>query len=217
MLTHACDVIDHAPGFPRAGFYHPNRSYTFVGPSAGFAVGPIQPVAFGGTALEAVRRQPLAGGATCEYEEQIDCGLDLIQELCVCGFPERLRSSTPSATWVSASACGTSIFTPGGPFLPGYVSMGLGSWIDPTTYPGIEVLRWNTGGYDYFDPCDGVTRQEVFYGVTTLGGNFPVQMLSSGPGLPLPRNFVDQANSVRAGGTVMNVNFRSNHILNLNF
>src|SRR5262245_42677783 len=36
MLTHTCDPIDHAPGFPRAGVFHPGRDYTFVGPAAGF-------------------------------------------------------------------------------------------------------------------------------------------------------------------------------------
>ena len=32
MLTHACDMIDHAPGFPRAGVFHPDRTYSFIGP-----------------------------------------------------------------------------------------------------------------------------------------------------------------------------------------
>ena len=47
MLTHQCDQIDHAPGFPRAGVFHPDRPYTFVGPAAGFIVDPIQPIEAG--------------------------------------------------------------------------------------------------------------------------------------------------------------------------
>jgi len=219
MLTHACDVLDHAPGFPRAGFFHPNRTYTFVGPAAGFAIGPIQPVAAGGTTLEAVRRVDLSSPTPmCEFEEQIDAGLDVIQELCICGFPTAPFQYAISDLGLGGF-CGTSIFTPGGPYLPGYVSMGIGSWTDPTTYPGVEALRWTTGGYDYFDPCVGATRQEVFFGVTTIGGDFASTIPSAGViGLPLPRNFVDQCNARRTTGTVMNVPWKkSDHFLNLNF
>lgn len=219
MLTHGCDVIDHAPGFPRAGFFHPNRSYTIVGPAAGFAIGPIQPIAAGGTTLEGVRRVNLGGAgvaASCEFEEQIDCGLQPQQSLCICGFP------TASPQWAIADLglggfCGTTIFSPGGPFLPGYISMGIGAWTDPGRYPGTESLRWSSGGYDYFDPCIGSTRQEVFFGVTTLRGNQATTINSFGTGFPLPLSFVDQCSSIRSGNTVMNVPFRSDHFLNLNF
>jgi len=218
MLTHACDVIDHAPGFPRAGFFHPNRTYTIVGPARGFAVGPIQPIASGGSTSEAVRRIRPAGGGlpkVCEYEEAIDFAIDPLQELCICGFP------TAPLQWAIsdlglASACGTTIFTPGGPFLPGYTSMGIGAWVDPTRYPGLETLRYNCGGYDYFDPCTGVTRAEVFFGVTTFGGYTPISLPSAGPSFPLPSTFIDQANSIRGGVTRMNTPFQSDHILNLN-
>lgn len=223
MLTHACDVLEHAPNFPRGGAFHPNRAYTFVGPSAGFTIGPIQPIVSGGTSLESVRRIRLstggmAGASRCEFEEQIDAGLDPQQELCLCGFP-----AAPGQYAISdlglGSACGTSISSPGGPFLPGYVSMGIGAWTDASRYPGLETLRWTTGGYDYFDPCVGVTRQEVFHGVTTLGGYAASRLLPTGPGSPLPSKFVDQVNSLdRPGtGTIMNVPFRSDHVINLNF
>ncbi len=219
MLTHSCDVVDHAPGFPRAGFFHFNRAYTFIGPSAGFAIGPIQPLEAGGTASEAVRRRrlptpPAFGPTDCEFEEQIDAGLEVQQELCLCGFPTAPLQYAISDLGLGGS-CGTSIFTPGGPFLPGFVSMGLGAWTDPTTYPGLETLRWSTGGYDYFDPCTGNTREEVFFGVTTIGGYFASS--ADFPGFPLQQTFVDQANSIVGGATTMNVPFRSDHILNLNF
>jgi hypothetical protein len=220
MLTHSCDVVDHAPNFPRAGFFHFNRAYTFVGPAGGFAISPILPIESGGTSLEAVRRIRLPGAApgpvVCEFEEQIDAGLDPLQELCLCGFPTAPMQYAISDLGL-ASSCGTSIFTPGGPFLPGFTSMGIGSWTDLTTYPGVEQLRWSTGGYDYFDPCVGLTRQEVFFGVTTIGGWFASQITSFGVGLPLPPTFVDQANSLRGGATTMNVPYVSDHIINLNF
>lgn len=219
MLTHACDLIDHNPGFPRGGTFHPERSYTLVGPSASFAIGSPQPVEVGGSSFEAVRRVGSPGALVCEYEEPIQFTLSPQQQLCVCGTP------TASPRWVVsdlnlAGACGTNINTPGGPFLPGFLSMEIGMWTDPTTYPGLEMLRYNAGGYDYIDPCLGVVRQEVFYGVTTNRG-FPArQILNSGVGLALPLIFIDQANSVTsvagATGTTMNVPFRSEHVLNLN-
>lgn len=219
MLTHACDVIDHAPGFPRAGVFHPDRAYTFVGPAAGFAVSPFQPVAMGSTPQNRVRRVDLSAGApVCQFEEQIDAGLNVLQQLCICGPTAGLAQYAISDLGLGSS-CGTSIFTPGGPFLPGYISMGIGSWTDPTTYPGVEALRWSSGGYEYFDPCVGIVRHEVFFGVTTLGGDFATSIPSSGvPGVPLPRNFVDQCNALRPSGTVMNVPWKkSDHFINLNF
>lgn len=218
MLTHACDLIDHAPGFPRAGFFHPDRSYTFVGPAAGFAVGPVQPVAVGGSPSEAVRRVNLPGAGvvgSCEYEEQIDFALSPQQQFCLCGP----AAATPQ--WVVsdlnlASICGTAINTPGGPFLPGYLSMGIGSWTDPTRYPGVEALRYNTGGYDYLDPCTGVNRRDVFFGVTTMNGNQAISINFNGPGFPLPLTFIDQSSSIRSGATIMNTPFNSDLFLNLN-
>ncbi len=54
-------------------------------------------------------------------------------------------------------------------------------------------------------PFVTVARQEVFFGVTTNGGYPATQVLSAGPGLPLPPGFIDQSNSVDPadGGTVM--------------
>ncbi len=221
MLTHSCDFIDHHAGFPRAGAFHPDRAYTFVGPAAGFVPGPVQPIeATAGSALEDVRRLNLppvgaAGPTTCEYEERITFSLNPFQQLCLCG-----QSMIPQYSIASLSlngVCGTSVFTPGVPFLPGYISMGIGMWTLAGAYPGVERLRWNTGGYDYIDPCADVGDHEVFFGVTTIGGYPATQLLSSGPGGLLPLCFIDQANSLRVDGTtVMNVPFISDHILNLN-
>lgn len=219
MLTHACDIVEHNPSFPRGGFFHPDRSYTLVGPSAGFVITPVSLVASGGGTTEGIRRVGSGGAISCEYKEQIDFGLDVQQELCVCGTPNGPFQWAISDLGL-ASSCGTSIFTPGGPYLPGYMSMSIGTWIDPSAYPGVEGLRYNTGGYDYFDPCAGVTREEVFYGVTTMGGYAATSIQSSGVGLPLPLTFIDQANSLSGPGasaaTTMNVPFRSDHVLTLN-
>lgn len=220
MLNHSCDLIDHHPGFPRAGAFHPDRAYTFVGPAAGFVPAPLLP--FEGTvgsAFEDIRRidyppPGVVGPILCEYEERMTYSLNPFQQLCLCmAGPPQYSIASMSLNGV----CGTSVFTPGGPFLPGFISMGIGTWTVPATFPGVERLRWNTGGYDYIDPCTGTTRHEVFFGVTTMDGYPATQLLTPGPAGPLPPVFIDQSNSLtNAGVTVMNVPYISDHILNLN-
>jgi hypothetical protein len=222
MLSHECDLIDHAPGFPRAGIFHPDRSYTFVGPAAGFVVGGVNPIETGTGTLEAVRRISRLPGTTidtCEYEEQIQHTLQPIQQTCLCG-PATAPALYSIAALTVSGLCGTTITTPlPGPLLPGFISKEIGSWSLPLSYPGLEFLRWNAGGYDYGDPCIGTVRKEVFFGVTTNRGWTAAQVPDPvNPGLPLPLLFIDQGNSLQGNlGTTMNRPYRSDHILNLNY
>ena len=80
---------------------------------------------------------------------------------------------------------------------------------------GRGLSRWNGGGYLYGDPCTGINREEVFFGVSTLDG-WSASQLS---GVPLSLTFVDQGNSVKGNpsATRMNTPFRSDHIMNLNY
>ena len=222
MLTHACDAIDHAPGFPRAGAFHPDRTYSFVGPAAGFVVTPLVAPEAGVGMLEAIRRIDRIPGSnvdTCQFEERGQNTLSLLSQFCLCG-PTAAPPQFAVSDLKVVGSCGTSITTIGGPFLPGFVSQGIGVWTIPGTFPGIEELRWNSGGYEYFDPCVGSLRDEVFFGVTTNGGWPASQILSGGPfGVALPPMFIDQGNSLNGliGVTAMNKPYRSDHILNLNF
>ena len=223
MLTHTCDVIDHAPGFPRAGAFHPGMSYTFVGPAAGFVVAPV--VGVEGTPFspfEAARRllYPVPGTTgriRCEFEERFSHSLGPMATFCMCAAGPALAPQWALGSLTGAGSCGTSVTTPGGPLLPGFLSMGIGSWTIAATYPGMEDLRWNAGQYNYTDACTGVVRPEVFYGVTTLNG-YPALQVSSAPPVPLPPIFIDQANAiaVAGGAPVMNVPYLSEHVLNLN-
>ena len=68
---------------------------------------------------------------------------------------------------------------------------------------------------------DEIPPRGPFAALTVPGavdGWFALQVLTMGPGLPLPLTFIDQANSLRLtpGVTVMNIPFFSDHILNLN-
>jgi len=219
MLTHACDEIDHHAAFPRGGGFHPNRSYTFVGPAAGFIPTPGQPIEMGSSSLEAIRRVDLSTGTPmCEYEEQIGFNMQPLQEFCLCAGPVPGQNQWVVSQFDLGGFCGTDIHS-GGPYLPGYFSMAIGTWTDPTTYPGIEGLRWNYAGNDYQDPCVGLARPEAFYGVTTLRGNeaHTIPSVAGIPSVPLPLTFIDQCNALRSGATFMNVPWKkSDHFLNLN-
>jgi hypothetical protein len=221
MLTHACDGIDHSPGFPRGGAFHPDRSFTFVGPAAGFVVTPTTPAEGGASSFEATRRvrgislPPFTVGVPiCEYEEQIQHSLVPLAQFCFC-VPGGTAQWQASDLFV-AGACGTALQTGSGP-VTGFNSMGIGGWTDPTKYPGQEVLRWNVGGYDVADACTGITQPEIHFGVTTIGGYQGHQILNTGIGAPLPPIYIDQNDSQRrSGGVQMNVPFYAGRVLNLN-
>ena len=221
MVTHACDAIDHQPGL-RGGSFHPNRSYTFVGPAAAFALGSTGPVEGGSTGSDALRRVPFASGAPsgCEFEQQVQSTLTPQAQFCYCG-PVAAPPQFHVADLVASTPCGTSITTPGGPLAPGYMSMGIGSWTDPTAYPGLESVRWTVGNYDYGDPCSSTLRNELFFGVTTQGGFQGVTIPSNGSlPMPLPPTFVDQGNALRNVGTGSpgtNIPYKTDHLINLNY
>ena len=224
MLNHGCDLVDHAPGFPRGGPFHPDRAYTFVGPAAGFAVSPMVPGEGGGGPFEAVRKIRMTtaagaiGPAVCEFEERVQHSMQPIAQYCVCAGSANNPPQWQENDLFIGGNCGTTIFTGGVPgLLPGYLSMGIGTWTDPTKYPGPEAVRWNIGEYTVIDGCTNLTQQEVYLGATTLGG-FPAHAIdSTGIATPLPPIFVDQANALdRAGAILMNVPYYSSRIVNLN-
>lgn len=218
MLTHACDSIDHAPGSPRAGVFHPDRAFTFVGPAAGFVVAPIMPVEAGGTGFESIRgwRVPPPGAVgpiLCETEERVaNAAINPVNQLCQCtaGTAQFVHSSL----FVSG-ACGTLI---SGTAPGSFISMGIGSWTLPGVYPGVERLRWTTGNYTQTDACTGVTTNEVYFGVSTFQGWPANQYLSTGIAGPLLPTFVDQSNSkLFPGGTsTRNIPYKSDQVFSLN-
>jgi hypothetical protein len=221
MLTHACDFIDHRPGFPRGGAFHPNRSYTFVGPSAGFVPGPLQPLEGTlGSGLEAMRTRNLGTTGlptTCDFEERAGFTLAQIAQFCTCGLPG--TNQFHNANLSVFGSCGSTVASPIGPLLPGFISMGIGTWTIPGTYPGIEAVRWNAGDYTVTDGCTGAAQQEIYFGATTIGGYFASSVNAGGLVAILPLTFIDQSNALRlpAGvGLTMNLPYISDRFLNLN-
>lgn len=214
MLTHGCDAVDHVPGYPRGGSFHTGRSYTFVGPSAGFAPGPIQPSEGGGGSGEGVRLV-LPSGPQCQYDERHDHFMQPLFDVCLCGGGSVTQWAVNQLQL--ASNCGTTVFQGGGfPNLPGMCSMGIGMWTDPNTFPGPEVVRWNVAEAAWQEPCTGINSVEILYGVTTLKGFDAREINAGGLGGPLSTIFVDQASNVRPAGPTFNIPRRVDRVLTLN-
>lgn len=214
MLTHACDVIDHAPGFPRAGTFHPTDEYTFVGPAAGFVAGATGQVEAGTMAAESIRAwDATVLPARCHIEEPlVQASITASQMLCLCG--------TGPANWFEGQLVAFGGF--GGMVVPfpnsdPFRSFPIGMWTNPSVFPGVEELRWNCNEALYVD-CQLPTRQDYYFGVTTNGGFQAYSMPTSTPSVPLGQMFIDQANSAVLPGTATTRNrpYRSDRILNLN-
>lgn len=237
MLSHLCDQIDHAAGFERSGTYHPDRSYTLVGPALGFVPGaPVPFEATAGSPFDALRQRPIypvpggepcgpwrATASTCASEEPSSHALLPVQQSCFCTPGGQPMFSEGSLSVMGS--CGTSITSPGGPFLSGFLSMTIGAWTDPTRFPGAEALRWNAGNYGRVVPPQIPPENEVYFGVTTLGGWAGTQILGGGSGSPLPSTYIDQGSSKRfvcgaRGGlvpaTALNLPYVSDSFINLN-
>lgn len=233
MLSHLCDRIDHFAGFPRAGTYHPDRSFTLVGPALGFVPGAPVPIeATGGAPFDALRQRPVFGPATgtvvpylhfsCATEEPSSHTLLPVQESCLCTMSAGPAQFAEGLLTVAGS-CGSTITSPGGPYLSGFLSMALGAWTDPSQFPGEEALRWNAGNYSS-------SLDAIYFGVTTVGGWAGTQILAGGLGSPLPSTYIDQGSSNRMElvceprgccvcwkpRTVLNLPYLSDAFINLN-
>lgn len=218
MITHACDAIDHVAGFPRAGAFHPGRSYSFVGPAAGFVPAAGFSPEVGPIAIDCLRRWDVpaivpAVPARCTQEEQVLTGnIGALGASCPCGVGP--------ANWHEAQLFVAGVYgTVLSPF-PGsapFRSFQVGMWTNPAVFPGVEEVRWNCNEGQWTD-CTGVTRQEFSFGATTHNG-FPAFSIDANlPSFSLGTMFIDQGNSMLfpAGVPTRNRPYRTDHIVNLN-
>lgn len=214
MISHACDTIDHTAGFPRAGSFHPGRSFAFVGPALGFVPGAPSVLEGGAIGPDAMRKWDVPVlPARCFAEEPVLGGvINPLPSVCLCGVGP---ANWHEATMFVGGAFGSTL----SPF-PGsdpFRSFPIGSWTIPTMYPGVEDVRWNCNEGSWTD-CTGVTRPEFFFGVTTHGGYPAFTVDATGVSVPLPSVFIDQSNSMvlPLGVSTRNRPYRSDRILNLN-
>ena len=242
MLTHATDDLEHVPSHPREGNYHCDRSYSFVGPAKGFVADPLVATEGGSqdneyyrSVVRYVRRPKIGpppfppvpgpvgvGIPSSSFEEDVDFTVTPMYQMCPCSSAGAGLSQFAIAQMNIAGKFGSTAQS-NNELVNEFVSMGIGSWTDPSIYPGVEDVRWTIAEYDYFEPCTNETRKEVFHGVTTVGG-YEAWAISYDPYYHsqqllkeyLGATFIDQANARRKGRLSMNLPFKSDPVLTLN-
>jgi hypothetical protein len=215
MITHGCDAIDHQVGYPRAGAFHNNRFYSFVGPAAGFAVGAGGAIEVGTSNFEAIRRwDAIVMPAKCNFEERLlNATFSANTFLCMCGVGP--------ANWYQAfvSLAG-SLGTTATPYAGSdpFRSFPIGQWTNAAVFPGVEQVKYTTNDLRYQECTGNPPRFEYYFGVTTAGGFQAFQVSPVSPPNPLPLMFIDQGNSMIFPGVIPTRNrpYRTDHILNLN-
>jgi hypothetical protein len=201
-LNHEKDFVHHDGASQRPGVFHPTRSFDWVWPSLGFVVDPSSgPVSIGqGSTFESIRKNNFAlAPSVCQFEERIvQANVTPLSPLCPCA------SASPSLQYIPTDAngmsgCNTSFRTsPNVPFP--FFQKRIGSWTDPTTFPGFEFLLFDMGFIDYIDGCGpGFPTQQFFEGVETIRG-WPAMTYT---GAPLPLQFEDWGSSNGLGGAVL--------------
>ena len=192
-LNHDCDANHHPAGSPRAGAFHPTRSWTFLGPNAGFVVDPVATITANGmSSHEAFRWNDWSSApAICRAEEPNN-GLFVSQgNVCPCGAGGVQYDNTLVSV---AGVCGSTMRTLNPPAVQ-LLQKRIGRWTNPLVFPGLQELSVDMGDMDYFNICSMATTVEYFEGVTTVGGfGTPFDYM----GNPLFPTFVDLASSNRS-------------------
>lgn len=218
-LKHGCDNYEHGPGSLRPGVFHPDDSYVFLGPSAGFVTFPaiVPPPSVGPIIQEDVRRNGWeTAPAICRFEERVEGGVfQTIREFCPCALPGQIGPPQYIESLVEGGAvCGSSFVTDtAAP--PPITQQRIGSWTIGTAFPGSEFLLLDEGFLRYTDGCTGTTSPQYFKGVETIGG-FPAFTFA---GAPLGRQFEDYGSANRSPASptpVIGIPYISFYILNLN-
>lgn len=195
VLDHECDRYHHNPDSarpaPAAGF-HPDRTFTFVGPSPFTATLAI-PIAAGPFMQENTRTLLYTGQnpVICFRDDPIRDGfLNPFQEVCLCanGGPQYAISE-----FFGNTLCNTN-FGPG-PATKVYTQKRIGFFPDAAGNPFKFVLLAQ-GDLQFADACLGLVTQEYFEGVETIGGfpAFTVPPVGAVP-VPLGRTFIDIGSS----------------------
>lgn len=194
-FDHDVDSFEHAGGISlRPGDFHEARSYTWVGPAAGFVVNPnlatdagrcdgsLRGIDYNAPLLQVTEARQASGGLV---RNEGRYGLE---------DPTGPLQYNVQQFQTVATCLSTAIAVPFGG-LPGLVGKSLGEWIDPEVYPGRESLHIERGHVSYHRRSLQEWTQPYFVGVQTQGG-FPahgfITQIDGSLGLrPLSRDFID--------------------------
>lgn len=194
-VNHDCDANHHPVGSPRAGAFHPTRSWTFLGPGAGFVPNTTTTLTgAGAVGGEALRWNDWSTApAICRGEEPVNGLVQSLGSFCPCstnpGAPGQYENSIVSVQ----GSCGSFSRTIVPPIVP-FLQKRIGQWTNPNVFPGLEYLNIDMGDMDYNNACTLLFSTEFFEGVTTLGG-YPATSYSA---VPLGRQQMDLGSANRS-------------------
>jgi hypothetical protein len=199
-LDHDCDPYEHGNVFTfRPGAFHPNRSYSWVGPNAGFVINTTTPGISGTATCDALRNfdftMPLPD--ICQFEQPGATALiSTDTEYCPCSS---LDGQYKVQRMMVSSACGTVGETSPVDVWPGLVTKALGFWTNPAAYPYRESVHIERGFKSYTDGCDGVDYRPYFIGVQTQNGSEVYKIDGSGGTTPVSNSLIDLGNATWPG------------------
>jgi len=199
-LNHECDRYAHIPGQPRGGAYHPTRSWTFLGPGAGFVVNTTTTLTGAGpVGHEAVRWNDWSTLPNiCRAEEHSGGQIGSLGSLCPCSSSPGAPGQYENTSLNVVGTCGSFSRTSPAPNLA-LLQKRIGQWTNGAAFPGVEYLNIVQGDLDYMNSCTAGFSVEYFEGVTTLGG-FPASDYSSAP---LGRQQMDLGSSNRSPSSMV--------------
>ena len=224
-LNHGCDATEHLPGTSaRPGAFHPNLSYTWIGPGTGFIVDPVTTNLSNGPQMvqEAVRANRWAALPNiCEREELVQISSiipDPAQASCPCAGAAGGPGQYVPSLFRVAGVCGTNVNLPPVAPIP-FNQKKIGRWTIGAVYPGFEELLLDEGFVNYQDGCNPlVILQQYVKGVETLGG-YPTFQVTPPPVITLGRQFEDLATANRGPNNIaliVGAPYVSHFIINLN-
>jgi len=202
-VNHDCDSIHHPAGSPRAGgAFHPNRSWTFLGPGANFFVDPVNtPTASGSGSGESMRWNDWSTTpGICRTEEAASAQLFSLGSYCPCSTNPGAPAQYDDTSVTVVGACGSFSRSHLPPPVPLFQKR-IGRWQNPVVFPGIEDLCLAMGDMDASNGCNLLFSTENYEGVVTLGGNLAMTY----SGTPLGRTFMDLGSSNKNPGNMARV------------
>jgi len=197
-FNHDCDTLHHPGGSPRAGVFHATRSWTFVGPGAGFVVDPATTVTAAGTSSgESLRWNDWAAlPAICRGEETAIGQVTQLGSRCLCSTSSAAPAQYEMTDVGFAGSCGSFVRTTPAP--TNLWQKRIGRWTNPVVFPGNEELNVVMGDMDSQIGCNLLFQQEFFEGAATLRG----WLATTYTGLVLGTQFIDVGSSNRTPGNM---------------
>lgn len=185
VLYHACDRFIHQAGYssqpaPASG-YNPTQTYAIVAPhSSAQPFVPMNAIAPGGPVVSGATRNVSTSPQVCNVEDRtLQGSIDPLAAGCLCTLQKNPKQQTVR-DFRATTACPSPTGLPGNwdsqafgfpNTLPWFemVTTSIGTWTNPTLYPGEEFAWVDEGLFVHEDVCVGPFI-EVKYGASTAKG-----------------------------------------------